>query len=364
MVTKSDFEATCWPTETQEHLLKAVLLKDQRAYGEWKKWSACVNFFGDSLSGGIYELLPLLYNNFQALGIKDPLSGRLRGVVRNTWTRNQLFMQQVVPVLLTLENAGIRTLLLHKAALMLASYEDFGMCLLDAFDIYISPLDLERSRDLISQTGVWFPGNRTEKHKIPSANRPVEMLFMDKQERRLQVHSHLPLPGTSSYAGQDVWDSAVCFRFQNIDTHTLGPTDQVLAMLFDGLLINRILTVDWIAHIAAIITAVDPVTGWKNLISVAREHYLVLAVRNTLHYLAQKLEIAIPTTQLEVLDDLPVSQYEKREWCAITQARSGRGFRYQRLRRMWYGYMRMRAISGWRRFNLAHIYAYFGDIRR
>lgn len=364
MVTKADLEAACWPTEPLEHVLKAVLLKDQRAYTEWKRWSVHVNFFEDALHGGSYQLLPLIYKNFQTLDIEDPLTGRLKGIVRNTWTRNQLFVQQVVPVMLALDNAGIQTLLLHHTALMLAIYADYGVCLLDTFDIYISPRDLLRSRNLISRTGVWSTRSTPKKHKKGSANHLTKITFLNKQGNWLRLHFYLPLRRSCGDEKADLWDKAVAFKFQNINTYTLCPPDQVLALLLDGLLINRVLSVDWIAHIASIINGAEPEMDWQRLISAAREHHLVLAVRNTLHYLAKELEVAIPTTQLDILDNLSVSKFEEREWRAITCARSGLGFRYQRSYRLWYGFMRMRGISGWGRLNPAYIYAFYKFIRQ
>ena len=85
MASKTETAAACWPTSIQEHLLKAVLLKDKRAYAAWKKWLSCVDFFEDKLKGGSYQLLPLLYKNLQPLEVDDPLLNRLNNHHINTF---------------------------------------------------------------------------------------------------------------------------------------------------------------------------------------------------------------------------------------------------------------------------------------
>jgi len=364
MLNKPDSTAACWPSGTQELLLKAVLLKDEKAHAAWQQWLTQVDFFEDSLSGGSYHLLPLLYKNFQALGLDDPLLGRLKGIVRNTWTRNQIQVQNAVPVLAALGNSGIQTLLLHGAALVLATYSDYSSCLLNAFDIYVSPLSATGASSLILQTGVWSSNETAEKDIQSLLCRKNKLTFQNNHGQNLNLHWHLPILSATSQEKPDFLDHTVPFHFQNVDTYTLYPTDQVLALCLDGLLINRILAVDWIAHVAHILNQGETGVDWQRLIALAQSLHLVLAVRNTLHYVVQTFNVAIPTTQLKVLDNLAVSQLEKKEWRVITNARSGYGSRYQRLRRLWYGYMRVYALSSGDRFNPMHLPAFYHYLRQ
>lgn len=362
MIYKSDLVTACWPTTIQEYLLKAVLLKDQRASVAWQKWLKAVDFYEDSLGGGSYQLLPLLYKNLQVLNVEDALTGRLKGILRNTWTRNQFLVQQVLPVMKALDNASIRTLLLHKAALTLDTYEDYSVCLLDSFDVFISQSDKVKASALIINTGKWFYSGKTREQKRERSLPAIKTTFHNNHGHHLHIYWQRPLQIPVIY-NNDCWNHSTPFRFKNINTRTLNPTEQVLALCLNGLLVNRILTVDWIAHVVYILQNVKPGVNWQRVQSFAQEHHMVFVLRNTLHYLARTFDAEIPKRELDVLDSYPVSPIEKREWRAITNARSGNRFRYQRLRRLWYGFMRTYAMSGWSRINPTVIYRFYRYLR-
>jgi hypothetical protein len=364
MDKKLDAAVGCWPSTTQEYLLKAVLLKDEMAHTAWHQWLSHVDFLADSLRGGSYQLLPLLTMNLQASGVDDPLLGRLRGIVRNTWTRNQIQIQNATPVLQALDNNGIRTLLLNRAALILAVYKDFSLCLIDAIDLLVPPEDIDNTQALILDTGVWFTDEKPLQYKLEKLRSTKKITFHHQQGHRLNLHLHLPLQGSQNKNEHNSWAYAVPFQFQNIKSHTLCPTDQVLALCLDGLLVNRMLAVDWIVHVANIINQEHNDLDWQRLNTLAQQYHFVFAVRNILHYLKKTLDICIPESQLEALDNLAVHRGEKREWDALIHARTGNGFRYSRLRRLSYSFAREQALSNIDRFNPVYILAFYQYLRR
>ena len=341
MAGKSETATACWPTATQEYLLKAVLLKNNGIFTAWENWLSHVDFFEDKLDGGSYQLLPLLYRNFLTLEVNDPLLGRLKGLVRNTWTRNQILVQSIIPVLRMLDRTSIRTLLLHRAALALVTYADTSMVLIQAFDIYIPPADITNAITLITQNGEWSLQNTASKQRgVYSAGISI---FLNKNGQRLKLHKRLPFHSKVYRGNLDSWENTTPAIVQDVNTYTLCPAEQILAMCFDGLYANRILAVDWIAHIAYIINKQSDEIDWRRLLTMAQKHHLVFALRHTLHYLAKTFNVAVPKSQLSILDDNKVSQQERREWRIVTKARSGFWSQPLRLLRLWFGFRRISA---------------------
>ncbi|TFG66705.1 MAG: hypothetical protein E4H27_09725, partial [Anaerolineales bacterium] len=296
MAYKPVTPATCWPNATHELLLKAVLLTDESAQTAWQQWQTQVDFFQDSLSGGSYRLLPLVYRNFLAIGIDDPLMSRLKGIVRNTWTRNQILVKNVVPTLQALNNNHIQTLLLGDAALTLASYADYGAVPMNAFDIAVQPENASGAINQILQTGEWTAHKLPLSHNQKQTKSPHKITFRNNRGHQLNLTWRPPIQSFPHQEIHDTWAHKVPFQFNNVNTFILCPADHFLTLCRDGLLFNRPLAVDWIAHSVHVLKQVSDV-GWQRLIATAQNQHQVLAVRQTLHSMTQSFDVCIPSAQ-------------------------------------------------------------------
>ena len=69
----------CWPTETQELLLRACLMNDHQALAAWQQWQ--VVFESGSFDEGSRRLLPLLYRNLKNQKITGPLISKLKDLL-------------------------------------------------------------------------------------------------------------------------------------------------------------------------------------------------------------------------------------------------------------------------------------------
>src|ERR1019366_6595553 len=132
------FTATMIPTPDQILLLRASLLSGQDVATAWKAWRERVNF--DDIDAASYRLMPLLYKNLRRENIEDELLGRLKGIYRHTWSRNQLLFHEAGRVLKAMNDAGISVLVLKGATLANSFYSDAGLRPMNDFDFMV-PLD-------------------------------------------------------------------------------------------------------------------------------------------------------------------------------------------------------------------------------
>src|SRR5262245_53419620 len=114
-----------WPAREQTLLLDAALLPFDAAWSAWQAWKTAVDF-ENGLDRGSYRLLPLVYRNLSRPGLEDPLLGRLKGVYRLTWYKNQFLFRTLAEVLRRLDAAGVPALVLKGASLTTLYYRDLG----------------------------------------------------------------------------------------------------------------------------------------------------------------------------------------------------------------------------------------------
>ena len=103
---------------TMPYLLRATFTQGERAVAAWQQWKSSVDLSGH-VDRESYRLFPQLSRNSEALGRDDPFIGRLKGVWRHTWSKNQLLIKEVVPLLGEFSHANTRIILVGEAALLL-----------------------------------------------------------------------------------------------------------------------------------------------------------------------------------------------------------------------------------------------------
>src|ERR1700761_491560 len=97
-----------FPDRCQLPLMQACLLRDDdAARAAWKTWKARVDL--DDLDPASFRIMSLAYRRMIDLGIDDPDAGRIKGIYRYHWTRNQIAWRGKGRVLRELAELGIPT---------------------------------------------------------------------------------------------------------------------------------------------------------------------------------------------------------------------------------------------------------------
>lgn len=105
--------------------MQAALMNGGDAVAAWKEWQSGVDL-EDQLDQGSFRLLPLLYTNLKQQGVDDPLMGKLKGIYRQAWSKNQTLFHEMSRVVKFLQDQGIQTMLLKGAPLSLLYYRNNG----------------------------------------------------------------------------------------------------------------------------------------------------------------------------------------------------------------------------------------------
>lgn len=103
-------------------LLQAVISPGEEAIRAWDTWHTQIDW-DDDLDKGTVRLLPQLHRNLKAHGVNHPLMPKFAGISRKNWVRTQRVLQQIMPAISTLNEAGIPVMVPHPLALVILDSE-------------------------------------------------------------------------------------------------------------------------------------------------------------------------------------------------------------------------------------------------
>jgi hypothetical protein len=308
MKSKDNLRNAC-PTAQQEQLLRATLKQGKVAIEAWNQWQSHVDM--DKLDWGSYRLLPLLYYNLRALGIKHPLMDKFKKIYRQTWGQNQILFHQMKGLLRAFHKAGIqKTLLLKGPALILFHYKDYALRPMTDFDVLIPTEQAFNAIRLLEQWH-WLPKPSLEKEVADILGRHQAWTFQNDSGRQFNLHWHLFREDMT--ADNDFWVNAVPDTVDDVPVYALNPTDQLLQVCVYGAKSNTLSPLPWIAD-AMIILQTSPEIDWERLLIQTEQRHLILPLRYTLNYLYDRLAAPIPSTILQGLQNLSVSMQESLEY--------------------------------------------------
>lgn len=131
-----------WLTPQHDRLLRALLGDEYATLAAFTEWTLHHDW-NDQLDPGAFRLLPALYRKLETTGIVHPSLGRLRGLYRRSWYRNQGFLGEWAGAFAALRERDIDPLLLGGAAVAAGYAAPTGVRYLDECDLLVRPEHLD-----------------------------------------------------------------------------------------------------------------------------------------------------------------------------------------------------------------------------
>lgn len=297
--------ANCWPTKEQEWLLRACLLTGDDALAAWQQWKNV--FEKGPIDKGSHRLLPLLYRNLHDQGIHEALITKFKEECYRTWSRNQFSFQQAAALIREFKHAGIQSMLLKGAALVILFYEDAGLRPMADIDLLVSRAQAKRSIQLLTNLG-W-----TSKYSSPEALIPFEQAteFRDASNQNLDLHWRLMWEGNQNVDDDEFWTESITAEINGVQVHSLISADHLLHVCVHGAKWNDTPSLRWVADAMMIIRCRKFKIDWARLVRQAQKRQLTLPMRDTLTYLHNLLDAPIPAEVLISLQSTPTSKVER-----------------------------------------------------
>jgi hypothetical protein len=323
------------PDPDQEAMLDIALGPDREARAAWERWRAHADL--DALDPGSYRLLPLLWRRLFELGHAD-LDGRLKGVYRRTWYRNQLQLSGAARLIEGLVDRGIDTALLKGAALALFHYRDVGVRPMDDVDLLVPA---ERAAEAVSTLldAGWRPeptplkgtGPRHAAARLPwlawahrgrSPERFTPTYFAVRHAHgfrgpnglNVDLHWHVLQEVCDPDADRAFWDDAAGTELHGAGTRALRPADQLLHVLAHAGRWNPVPPVRWVADADAVLRSSGDELDWDRLLAQARRHRLTLPLSEMLDYLSDRFGLPVPESARSALRGETVTPAERQAY--------------------------------------------------
>jgi hypothetical protein len=225
-------------------------------------------------------------------------------------------------LLRTLNEAGIPTVLLGGAAVVVHYDRDPGVRPLDRGNILVPRDRAARAASLLRQSGWAVVG------RFP---RSQAWEFLGPSDQRMTLHGQVPHEIAAGRTDASLWDTAIPVLFRGVSTRVLNHTGQLLDACASGILWSPSPVVCWAVDVLAIVQSSTAEIDWERLVREAARCRISLPVRAALGYVQRKLAAGVPAHVLAALDGIPVGFPER----MLFQARTTGGLPAARLVRLW-----------------------------
>ena len=297
-----------WPSYEQDIVLRAAILNGEPALAAFHEWLGLIDLDQD-FDPATFRLLPLLYGNLRKLGVEHPIMGRLKGVYRLTWYKNHKLFDSMRPALAALVHAGIRTMLLKGAPLVLKHYSNHALRPMADIDVLVPAAYAPRAIDVLKSLG-WRPSN----HPSPNFFKyHYQMVLSSADKREIDIHWHCHTE-LSGFGNDDLlWSSARPLDFNGVATLAPDPTRHLIGTILHGLRWNPVPPIRWIPDAIILLRTSGSDIAWDEIVGFARDQQLTFRLHLGLSYLQNRFDVPIPDGVLAELQRVRMSVIERIE---------------------------------------------------
>ena len=287
-----------WPDPQELRLLQAAVLPAQHAVASWEAWVAAGGDLDGVVEGETYRLLPQLWFNLAESGREDPELGRLSGIYRHAWVRNQRLLRRGGLAVDALREAGVETMLLKGGALVTGVGRSIGTRPMEDVDVLVRPGDAPRAIDVLAGLGYHHP-NRLPLSESMRAWHGGPLYRRDDDQ--IDLHwSAFQVPGDE----ERIWRAAVPVALGTTTTLVPAPAHQLLIICAHGLRWPRA-PLRWVAD-AALLLQSDAEVEWALFVSTAVDRDLTVESLAALRLLREGFGLPVPAAAIEALERAPV----------------------------------------------------------
>jgi hypothetical protein len=280
-----------FPNASQELLLKSALMGKKIAIQSWREWRKTVDFELD-VDHGSFRLLPLAYHNLSSFDYSDDLvAGRLKGIYRQAWIKNQQLFFKTANVLTLLKNAGIQTVVLKGIALTELVYKNHGIRPMSDMDILVPYQEAKHAIGVLKDAGFVVESEHLLEHNLEYGR---SIAFTDNDETEIDLHWYAFVNSLGNVQKNDFWDDVMPIEVSGVETHSLNHTDNLLHAIVHGIRKNPEPPIRWVADSMKIINSADLDVDWQRLLTYASKFRVFLQVKKALIYLKVHFDADIP----------------------------------------------------------------------
>lgn len=285
-----DYLKRSWPSASLLLLLKAYSAPDDAAAKAWREWVST----GDLDKSGWPEvrLLAAVAERLPVLDPNTPIRGRLEGIRRFVWTRNQMRLMASLPALDALLAVKVPLMLLKGGARIASDQAAASARYLRDIDILVPRGDMAAAIDALRRAGF-----RASIGRLPGEVRaaPFDKDHVQSSETaptEIDLHwSALRMGRTADHDGR-LWSRARTVEILGRAVQVPSASDQLIIALAHGVVADTDRPADWV--IDAVTCLRDRSLDWRVVADEARARRLEVPIASGLALLSEELGLDVP----------------------------------------------------------------------
>jgi hypothetical protein len=287
------------PSSADVSLLRAALSEGEVARAAYRAWRE--QFDWDCIPPKWKRLIPLLHHNVTALGIKDPLIRRLRGIRRYLWARNLGLMDLTKRVHVAFADVKVPVLALKGTSLIASGYLDRSIRPMEDIDVLVNRSHFDTAISILKGLGFEPYSIRPRcliERVVPTGELP-SWPFRNAEGKEVDLHWNALHLDRRPEADSDAWHRSRHVIFEGISIRVLDPSDQLLQICAHGIQAEGPDTIGWIADAICVIRGAE--LDWEAFLQRSAYHRLSASLADALASLSKIVSLPFPDELLRRL---------------------------------------------------------------
>lgn len=259
-------ESDQYLSEGQEFLLGALLKSGAQSDLYASKWAQTANF--DELDASSYRLMPALYTRCGKSEALKKYSGRMKGIFRYYFYRNNRFITRIRQTLATLADHDIDFIVFKGISVFIQYHDSVALRSSGDCDILIRKQDLERTEKVLGDAG-WSHRHEDQKWQTNTHSRD----YVDETQAGFDLHWYALLESCEDGIDDGFWRRSRELDWKGLKIRVLSPEDEILVAACNGIRDRNNVMVDWL-YDADLIFQATPEFDWSLVSAEARARQL------------------------------------------------------------------------------------------
>jgi len=303
-------------------LLQAALLPVERALPAFRQWRARCDL--DAIRAGPQRLLPLVHANIELTTADDAVIGRINGIRKYCWVRNQMLVRAAAAGVRALAAEQIPTILLKGAAMVAEWYRDLTLRPMSDVDLLVPADQAMLAIRCLGASG-WEPQGSTIQALCEVHVHRLNAWNFRTPSGSLDLHWHALHQAQQDGADRALWNHARPSEIAGSRTAVLAPEEQLFHILGHGLQAIADDAYLWPVDAAWILRRDGAALDWGRVVALAEHARITLQIGAGLRFLRQTLEVSVPDAALAGLARTRATWSERREFALRRVALPRRG---------------------------------------
>ncbi len=241
----------------QKHMLDGLLGDDATSTKALQAWVAKMDI--DEIDAASYRLIPALYARAGSDPALQSIHGRLKGIYRYYFYRNNRFLSRMENILSALASAGIDFILFKGISILLQYHTSSAVRSSGDCDILIHPKDKERTEEILASCGFVYRYDAGRKLIDQHSHD-----FIDELENGFDLHWYALLESCTENIDDRFWSRSRHITWKGLRLRVLAPEDELLVAGMNGIRELENARADWLYDAWTILKA-NPDFNWPLL---------------------------------------------------------------------------------------------------